>query len=111
MPLLIRPGGLITAPLATIVHRPIAIAVLDCFAAAALGSALDEVDDEDGLDRVKSPRSCASAMMTVLPARVMLGVPLMAARRETLLPESYETMISLRIDAMFESKSAGTRSY
>lgn len=71
-----------TAPQATMVQRPIAMAVEDCF--AALGS----VVEDEVFDRVRSPRSWASAIITVLPARVMLGVPLMAARRETLLPES-----------------------
>jgi hypothetical protein len=49
---------------------------------AALGS------EEGGLVRVKSPRRWTSAMMTVLPPRVMLGVPLILARRDTLLPLS-----------------------
>jgi hypothetical protein len=46
--------------------------------------------DCEGADRVgwRSPRSWTSAMMTVRPPRVMLAVPVMAARRETLLPES-----------------------
>jgi hypothetical protein len=76
-----------TAPDATIVHRPMAIAVLDVF--AAFGS-----EEDDGFERVRSPRSWASAMITVLPASVMLGVPLMAARRETLLPESCTGSVS-----------------
>lgn len=36
----------------------------------------------------RSPRSCTSAMITVRPPRVMLAVPVIAARRETLFPES-----------------------
>jgi len=46
--------------------------------------------DDDGTARVgcKSPRSCTSAMMTVRPPRVMFAVPVIAERRETLLPES-----------------------
>jgi hypothetical protein len=36
----------------------------------------------------RSPRRCTSAMITVRPPRVMFAVPVMAARRETLLPES-----------------------
>jgi hypothetical protein len=44
----------------------------------------------EGTARVgcKSPRNCTSAMMTVRPPRVMFAVPVMAERRETLLPES-----------------------
>lgn len=37
----------------------------------------------------RSPRSCTSAMITVRPPSWMLAVPVMAARRETLLPESW----------------------
>lgn len=46
--------------------------------------------DCDGALRVgcKSPRSWTSAIMTVRPPRVMFAVPVMALRRETLLPES-----------------------
>jgi hypothetical protein len=46
--------------------------------------------DCDGTARVgcRSPRSCTSAMMTVRPPSIMFAVPVIAARRETLLPES-----------------------
>lgn len=66
-------------PVQMTVHLPMLMAVVDCFA-AAFGS--------DDFVRVRSPRRCTSAMMTVLPPRVMLGVPLMFARRDTLLPLS-----------------------
>lgn len=69
-----------TEPVATTVQRPILMEVLETL--AALGS------EEGGLVRVKSPRRWTSAMMTVLPPRVMLGVPLILARRDTLLPLS-----------------------
>ena len=47
--------------------------------------------DCDAVDLVgcRSPRSWTSAIITVRPPRVMLAVPVMAARRETLLPESW----------------------
>jgi len=47
-------------------------------------------DTGAGAGRVawRSPRRCTSAMITVRPPRVMLAVPVMAERRETLLPES-----------------------
>jgi hypothetical protein len=67
-------------PVDTMVHRPMLIDVVDCF--AAFGS----VDGSFG--RVRSPRRCTSAMITVLPPRVMLGVPEMLALRDTLLPLS-----------------------
>ena len=51
--------------------------------------------DEEGTARVgwRSPRSWTSAMMTVRPPRVMLAVPVMALRRETLLPESWGGLV------------------
>jgi len=48
-----------------------------------------EVEVGAGLRRVRSPRRCVSGERRVRPAMVMLGVPVMRARRETLLPESY----------------------
>lgn len=50
--------------------------------------------DCEGAERMgrRSPRSCTSAMMTVRPPRVMLAVPVMAARRETLFPESWSRL-------------------
>lgn len=44
----------------------------------------------EGVERVgcKSPRNCTSAMMTVRPPSVILAVPVIADRLETLLPES-----------------------
>lgn len=38
----------------------------------------------------RSPRRTTSAMMTVRPPRVMFAVPVMALRRDTLLPESFQ---------------------
>jgi hypothetical protein len=46
------------------------------------------VEESVGLVRVRSPRRWVSDMRTVRPARVMLGVPDIKARRDTLLPES-----------------------
>lgn len=68
-----------TLPVEMTVHRPILMLVgvlsfPDCDGAARVGC--------------KSPRSCTSAMMTVRPPSVMFAVPVMAERRETLLPES-----------------------
>lgn len=50
--------------------------------------------DAEADERVgrRSPRSWTSAIITVRPPRVMLAVPVMAARRETLLPESWEVL-------------------
>jgi hypothetical protein len=52
------------------------------------------VEDEvvGGRGRVMSPRRITSVINTVFPARVMLGVPAMRARRDTLLPESYDNV-------------------
>lgn len=44
--------------------------------------------------RVRSPRRWTSAIITVLPPRVMLAVPEMFARRETLLPLSWRFVSS-----------------
>ncbi len=62
------------------VHLPILILV-----------GVTSLPDCDETERVgcKSPRNCTSAMMTVRPPRVMFAVPVMAERRETLLPESW----------------------
>lgn len=46
-------------------------------------------DDAVGRVECKSPRRTTSAMITVRPPRVMFAVPVMALRRETLLPESF----------------------
>jgi len=65
------------------VQRPMAMLVdvdFDCVE-ASLGSL-------GGFSRVRSPRRTTSAWMTVRPPSVMLAVPEMLARRETLLPES-----------------------
>jgi hypothetical protein len=66
-------------PVEITVHRPMLILV-----------GVTSFPDCDGAARVgcKSPRNCTSAMMTVRPPRVMLAVPVIAARLETLLPES-----------------------
>lgn len=68
-----------TLPVEITVHRPILILV-----------GVTSFPDCDGTARVgcKSPRNCTSAMMTVRPPRVMFAVPVIAERRETLLPES-----------------------
>ena len=47
-------------------------------------------DDAVGRVECKSPRRTTSAMITVRPPRVMFAVPVMALRRETLLPESFQ---------------------
>lgn len=69
------------------VHRPMLMVLLCCEDEGALlpPEALCEDDD---LRRCRSPRRTTSDWMTVLPPSVMLAVPLMWARRETLLPES-----------------------
>lgn len=68
-----------TLPVEITVHRPIMILV-----------GVTSFPEDDGTARVgcRSPRSCTSAMMTVRPPRVIFAVPVIAARRETLLPES-----------------------
>jgi hypothetical protein len=69
-----------TLPVEMTVHRPMLMLV-----------GVTSLPDCDGTERVgcKSPRNCTSAMMTVRPPRVMFAVPVMAERRETLLPESW----------------------
>jgi hypothetical protein len=69
-----------TEPVEMIVQRPILIDVLEVF--DAFGSV------DGAFVRVKSPRRWTSAIITVFPPRVMFGVPVMFARRETLLPLS-----------------------
>lgn len=66
-------------PVEMTVHRPMLMLV-----------GVTSLPDCEGTDRVgcRSPRNCTSAMITVRPPRVMLAVPVIAARRETLLPES-----------------------
>ena len=61
---------------------------------------VEEVEEEGslGLVRVRSPRRWTSGMRTVRPARVMLGVPDIKARRDTLLPESYRPIMSVQCD-------------
>ena len=80
-----------TVPVLMTVQRPIAMDVEDgCFAAPpSLVSAVDAEEEGGGLRRVRSPRSTTSAWITVRPPSVMLAVPEMLARRETLLPLSY----------------------
>ena len=81
-----------TVPVLMTVQRPMAMDVEDgSFAvplslASEAGAAAEE--EEDGLRRVRSPRSTTSAWITVRPPSVMLAVPEMLARRETLLPLS-----------------------
>jgi hypothetical protein len=71
-------------PVLMIVHFPILIAVVLVFSLASFVS-----EAGVGRERTRSPRRRTSVMRTVLPARVMLGVPVIRARRETLFPESY----------------------
>lgn len=69
-----------TLPVEMTVHRPMLILVgVTSLPGCDVGTA-----------RVgcKSPRSCTSAIITVRPPSVMFAVPVMAERRETLLPES-----------------------
>lgn len=68
-----------TLPVETTVHRPMLILV-----------GVTSLPEDDGTARVgcRSPRNCTSAMMTVRPPSVMFAVPVIAERRETLLPES-----------------------
>jgi len=85
-----------TVPALMTVQRPMAMDVEDgCFAvplslASAAGAEEEEEEEGGGLRRVRSPRSTTSAWITVRPPSVMLAVPEMLARRETLLPLSYE---------------------
>lgn len=85
MPRLMRAGGLTTHPAPTTVQRPMLMAL-----AAEEGADLPSADVSEDLKRCRSPRRCTSAIMTVRPPRVMLAVPEIWARRETLLPESWE---------------------
>jgi hypothetical protein len=68
-----------TLPVEMTVHRPILMLV-----------GVPSFPDCDGAERVgcRSPRNCTSAMITVRPPSVMFAVPVIAERRETLLPES-----------------------
>jgi hypothetical protein len=77
-----------TLPVEMTVHRPMLMLVgvtslLDCDGTARVGC--------------KSPRNCTSAMITVRPPRVMFAVPVIAERRETLLPESWPYVRSLQL--------------
>jgi hypothetical protein len=72
-----------TVPVATMVCLPMLIEVIAWgLVDAAFGS-------EDFV-RVRSPLRWTSAIITVLPPRVILAVPEILARRETLLPLSFE---------------------
>lgn len=79
-----------TVPVLMTVQRPMAMDVEDgCFAAPLSFASVAGVEEEgEGLRRVRSPRSTTSAWITVRPPSVMLAVPEMLARRETLLPLS-----------------------
>lgn len=79
-----RDGGFSTLPVEIMVQRPIEMAVW------AGGGLEDVVLELLGTGRVacRSPRRCTSDIITVRPPRVMLAVPVMALRRDTLLPES-----------------------
>lgn len=68
-----------TLPVDITVHRPMLILV-----------GVTSLPEDDGTERVgcRSPRNCTSAMITVRPPNVMFAVPVIAERRETLLPES-----------------------
>lgn len=74
-----RPGGRSSAPRLRKQYRPMATAVL--FAGAL------EPDDE-GCERMRSPRTMASGWMTDFPPSMMFWVPTRVALRETLLPVS-----------------------
>jgi hypothetical protein len=90
VPRLRREGGRRVVEVDIMVDLPMLMAVV-------LLLLLDEEDlgsaEEEVFVRVRSPRRCTSGMSTVRPARVMLGVPEMRARRETLLPESCEVVV------------------
>lgn len=74
-----------TVPVAMMVCFPMLMEVMAWgFPAAAFGSEVFVL--------VKSPRRWTSAIITVLPPSVMLAVPEMFARRETLLPLSCENV-------------------
>lgn len=79
-----------TVPVLITVHLPITIAVGVLLPAPAPLAAGFPSLVAWGTLRVlcRSPRRWTSAMMTVRPPSVMFAVPVMAARRETLLPES-----------------------
>lgn len=68
-----------TLPVEITVHLPMLILV-----------GVTSLPELDGTGRVecKSPLRTTSAMITVRPPSVILAVPVMALRRETLLPES-----------------------
>jgi hypothetical protein len=90
-----RDGGFSTLPVLTMVQRPMEMAVCaEGFSFEAPPAALEGFRDEElvllGWGRVacRSPRRCTSDIITVRPPRVMFAVPVMALRRETLLPES-----------------------
>jgi hypothetical protein len=86
-----REGGRSVVEVAMIVALPMLIAV-DAGGVLLLVEELVVLSVEEeavGLARVRSPRRWASGMRRVRPARVMLGVPDIKARRETLLPESW----------------------
>jgi hypothetical protein len=84
-----------TLPVEITVHRPILMLV-----------GVTSLPDCDGTERVgcKSPRNCTSAMMTVRPPRVMFAVPVMAERRETLLPESCSHIRPLSLEGLYPSR-------
>jgi hypothetical protein len=107
-----RIGGRSSAEGAKMVLRPMLMAVELDFEeedepppppvlALLAGAAAEAVEGSEGADaeeeaargRARSPRRTVSDMSTVLPARVMLWVPEMWARRETLLPESWRVLV------------------
>jgi hypothetical protein len=94
-----RVGGRRVVEVDIMVDLPMLIAVLEVLLlllldppAAVVAVAEDDLEvlvvESAGLVRVRSPRRWVSDMRTVRPARVMLGVPDIKARRDTLLPES-----------------------
>lgn len=69
-----------TLPVDMTVHRPIMMLVDE--------PSRPDCEAEERIGR-RSPRSCTSAIITVRPPSWMFAVPVIAARRETLLPESW----------------------
>lgn len=87
-----------TLPVEITVHRPMMMLVDE--------PSRPDCEAEERMGR-RSPRSCTSAIMTVRPPSWMLAVPVMAARRETLLPESCDSVRNTEYESVRSSKSSG----
>lgn len=85
-----------TLPVEMTVHLPMLMLV-----------GVTSLPDCDGAERVgwRSPRSCTSAMMTVRPPKVILAVPVIAERRDTLFPESC-THVRLEMEETIRGQSS-----